>query len=78
MEGKRIQQVGYSSNEQLKECIQTTYNYIYRLKGTEEKRGQMKGTGISHDFHCKMKSFSLKMIRMEDIYTEIPQTKQSI
>lgn len=87
MEIKRVKQVGRSTNEQLKECIETTdrqidrYLYllsisIYRHKGTEAKRGQMKGQRVSHEFHHKLKSSSPKMIRIEDICTEIPQTKQ--
>lgn len=83
MEIKRVKQVGWSTNEQLKECIETTDRQIpisvsisiYRHKGTEAKRGQMKGQRVSHEFHHKLKSSSPKMIRMEDICTEIPQTK---
>lgn len=79
--------MGWSSNEQLKECTETIGRYlqiifvsisIYRLKGTEAKRGQMKEKGVAHEFHCKLKSFSLEMIRMEAIHTEIAQTRQLI
>lgn len=38
----------------------------------------MKGKGVAHEFHWKLKSFSLKMIRMEAICPEIAQTKQLI
>ena len=65
--------MGQRSNEQLKESIET-YMCVSAQRNQSKKR-YMKRKVVSQESHCGLKAFSLQVITMEDVCTEMPQTK---
>lgn len=68
--------MGQSSHEQLKESIET---YMCALaQRNQSKKRYMKRKVVSQESHRGLKAFSLQVITMEDVCTDMPQTKHSV